>query len=280
MKFCFLKLCKFFNFFSPSKTHHREDFLTAISEAEAHCLIDADAAKMIKGVMEVSDMTVSDIMIPRSQMVMINLNSSLAETLPLIIQSSHSRFPVVDDEDKDNIIGILHAKDILKYLIDDDFSHIKIQAHMLRSAAFIPESKRLDSLLKEFRLSRNHLAMVIDEYGSLSGLVTIEDVLEQIVGEIEDEFDKKEDAMIKPCGPHLFEINALTSIEEFNLHFGSHYSDELVDTMGGLILLTLGHVPEQGTVFMLDSFEVQIIEADTRHIIRMTIKTSTGTPGA
>jgi len=272
------------NFFKKLEAHPREDFFNAINQAQKQGLIDRDAAKMITGVMEVADMTVSDIMIPRSQMIIINLNASLAETLPRVINSSHSRFPVVDDEDKDNIIGILHAKDILKYLINDplseNFSDLKIQAHMLRPTAFIPESKHLDSLLKEFRLSRNHLAIVIDEYGSVSGLVTIEDVLEQIVGDIEDEFDKEEDAMIKPCGQGLFELNALTSIEEFNQYFGTQYSTERVDTIGGLVLLNLGHVPPVGTQVKLDAFEIEIIESDTRRIIRMMVKVTIGSHSA
>ncbi len=263
-------LFRLFHFFGTVDIQSREDFLNAIEQAKDNLLIDEDASKMIKGVMEVANMTVSDIMIPRSQMTVINLNSSFTDTLPLIINTSHSRFPVIDDEDKDKVIGILHAKDILQYVTEANFSDLKIQANMLRPAVFIPESKHLDTLLKEFRLSRNHLAVVVDEYGMISGLVTIEDVLEQIVGDIEDEFDIQEDLMIKPIGLDIYDIDALTPIEEFNHYFGTSFSSEQIDTVGGLILLTLGTVPPEGTIFKLPPFEIKITESDKRRIIRMT----------
>lgn len=264
-------LVRLFNFFGCIEIQNREDFLQAISQAESHSIIDADASKMIQGVMNVSDNTVSDIMIPRSQMTVVNLNAPLSDILPIMIDSSHSRFPVVDDEDKDKVIGILHAKDVLPHLVSRHLNELKLQADMLRPAVFIPESKHLDTLLKEFRLSRNHLAVVVDEYGMTSGLVTIEDVLEEIVGEIEDEFDTEADALIKPLGPDLFEVNALTDIEVFNQHFGTHYNTERVDTVGGLILLNLGTVPTEGTVFQLGSLEIRILESDERRILRMSV---------
>jgi len=262
--------------FNHSEIHNRQDFFEAISQAELQKLIDADAARMMKGVLSVSQMTAADIMIPRSQMTVLNLNTLLVDTLPEIIESTHSRFPVVNDENKDEVMGILLAKDLIKFTLSPDFPHLKIQSSMLRPAVFIPESKRLDSLLKEFRLSRNHLAVVVDEYGSVSGLVTIEDVLEQIVGEIEDEFDCEEDVLIKPLENHLgqqwFEVNALTPIEELNQFFKTSFSDERIDTLGGLILMSLGHVPEEGSKLNLPPFEILITQADTRHIIQVHLK--------
>ncbi len=258
--------------FNHSEIHNRQDFFEAISQAETQKLIDSDAAKMMKGVLSVSQMTASDIMIPRSQMTVLNLNSLLVDTLPEIIESTHSRFPVVDDENKDNVMGILLAKDLLKFTLSSDLPQLKIQASMLRPSIFIPESKRLDALLKEFRLSRNHLAVVVDEYGSVSGLVTIEDVLEQIVGEIEDEFDCEEALLIKPLENQWFEVDALICIEDLNQFFKTQFSDERVDTLGGLILMTLGQVPQEGSQFNLAPFEILITKADTRHLIQVHLK--------
>lgn len=257
-----------------SEIHNRQDFFEAISQAEHQKLIDADAAKMMKGVLSVSQMTASDIMIPRSQMTVLNLNSLLVDTLPEIIESTHSRFPVIHDENKDEVMGILLAKDLIKFTLSPDLPQLKIQTSMLRPAVFIPESKKLDSLLKEFRLSRNHLAVVVDEYGSVSGLVTIEDVLEQIVGDIEDEFDCEEELLIKPLENHWFEVDALMPIEELNQFFKTTFSDERIDTLGGLILMTLGQVPEIGSQIKLKPFDIVITQADSRHIIQVHLKLS------
>lgn len=241
----------------------REQLIELLHNAKQHQLLDSDALHMIEGVLQVSEMQVRDIMIPRAQMITIDANCQPSDAIPIIIEAGHSRFPVMSD-DHDSISGILLAKDLLKY---QHSAKAPLIGQLTRPAVFIPESKRLDILLKEFRLNRNHMAIIADEYGGFAGLVTIEDVLEQIVGNIEDEFDKNQEASyIKPVTDNTYSVEALTPIDQFNAQFGSDYSDEEFDTIGGLLLQQLGHVPKPGEAFTFDNFEVTVIQASTRGI--------------
>lgn len=251
--------------FQNHEVKNEADLIEVLQSAEDQKLIDHDSHSMIEGVLNVSKMTVQDIMIPRSQMVTIQLGQRLSEILPLVIETTHSRFPVIE-ENKDNVVGILLAKDLLKFFTRHEAEDVKLETQFLRSAVFVPESKHLDSLLKEFRLSHNHLAIVVDEYGNISGLVTIEDVLEQIVGDIEDEFDKQDDSLIKPIGNNKFEVDALTLIEDFNEHFDVHFPDEQVDTLGGLLMNHCGYVPKPDEQFTIDNFTFTVLDADSRRI--------------
>ncbi len=241
-----------------------------LRDASDRGLIDADALNIIFGALAVSDMHVRDIMIPRSQLVCVEANARPEEFLSTIIESGHSRFPVVG-EDTDDLRGILHAKDMLPLLLQSDWSDFDIKDCM-RSSPVVPESKRLNVLLQDFRANRNHMAVVIDEYGHVSGVVTIEDVLEQIVGEIEDEYDVDEDGMIKEIERGMFNIKAVTAVEDFNRYFDTDFSDEEADTIGGLVLKELGHLPTRGETARLGDFEFRILNADSRRIrlLRMT----------
>lgn len=218
----------------------REDLVEVIRDSEQNALIDPDTRDMLEGVMDISDQRVRDIMIPRSQIVTLKRNQTLDECLDVIIDSAHSRFPVIS-EDKDHIEGLLMAKDLLPFMRSDseEFSIDKV----LRQAVVVPESKRVDRLLKEFRSQRYHMAIVIDEFGGVSGLVTIEDILELIVGEIEDEYDDEDDVDIRQLSLHSYSVRALTQIEDFNDAFGTRFSDEEVDTVGGLVMQAFGHLP-------------------------------------
>lgn len=243
----------------------REQLLEILNEACELGLVDSDALAMMEGALEVSETQVRDAMIPRSQMVVVNNNSDLEEFLPRIVESGHSRFPVIG-EDKDEVIGILMAKDLLPYLASGgaqfDLSSV------IRPAVVIPESKRLNVLLRDFRLNRNHIAIVVDEYGGVSGLITIEDVLEEIVGEIDDEYDEEEEALILKTGDRRYQVQALTPIEDLNDQFSSNLSDDDYGTVGGLLLAEFGRVPEYDEVVTLaDKFEFRVIKADSRRII-------------
>jgi magnesium and cobalt transporter len=251
---------------------NREDLVEVIDGAEMRDLITEDTREMIKGVLEVSDLRVRDIMIPRSQIVTIQINSSVEELLDTVINSAHSRFPVVN-EDKDHIEGILLAKDLIKYGFNhagEEFSIDKV----IRPAVVVPESKRVDVLLKEFRSQRYHMAIVVDEYGGVSGLVTIEDILEEIVGEIEDEFDHSsaEDTEIKRISNTVFMVKALTPIDDFNDACGTQFSDEEFDTVGGLISHAFGHLPERNEIIVIDNIEFKITNADNRRLIQLRVK--------
>ena len=223
---------------------------------------------MIEGVIEISELRVRDIMIPRSQIVFINAQQSLSECLDVIIESAHSRFPVIADE-RDNVIGLLLAKDLLKYLRPDaqPFSVHEV----LRPAVIIPESKRVDRMLKEFRSERFHMAIVVDEFGSISGLVTIEDILEQIVGDIEDEFDEEDVEDIRQLSKHIYAVQALTDIEDFNQYFGTGFTGEEVDTIGGVIMQAFGYLPTRGESITLDNIEFKVTSADSRRIIQLRV---------
>lgn len=242
----------------------RNQLVQLLRAAEHRHLLDADALEMIEGVMNVSDLQVRDIMIPRSQMCVVDEDEDPEVFLPKIIELGHSRFPVIT-EDKDQVIGILHAKELLSMFVQNSKDSFNLRA-LLRPAVFVPESKRLNVLLKEFRANHYHMAIVVDEYGGVSGLVTIEDVLEQIVGDIEDEYDVDEDVYIKKHDNHVYTINALTPIEDFNDYFNTNISDDEVDTIGGLIIRGLEHVPHRGEVYNYQEFHFKVLSSDKRRI--------------
>ncbi len=242
----------------------KEDLIEQLREAQEHAVIDADAMSMMEGVMQVADLRVRDLMIPRSQMDVIDINDPLEEILDLMVKTAHSRFPVIETK-RDNIIGILLAKDLLRCMAqkEDDLRG------MLRPAVFVPESKRLNVMLRDFRVNRNHIAIVVDEYGGVSGMITIEDVLEQIVGDIEDEHDIEEDddnIVAMPRQPGRFRIRALTPIEQFNASFDTAISDEHVDTIGGYVTDAFGRLPRRGEAITLDGFRFEVQRADARQV--------------
>lgn len=245
--------------------------IEVIRDAEKRGLLGGDALSMIEGVLQVSELQVRDIMIPRSKMVAIPRDAQLADIYPCVIESAHSRFPVVDEE-TGKVVGILLAKDLLSYAIDEDNPRFDVR-DVMRPPTFVPESKRLNVLLREFRGSRNHMAVIVDEYGAVAGLVTIEDVLEQIVGEIEDEHDFDEEAFILKRSDSDYNIKAITDIDDFNEYFETHFSDDEVETIGGLVVQKLGHVPERGEKARLDGYEFEVLRADNRrvHLLRMTV---------
>ena len=249
----------------------REQLLQLLHSAHERDLLDADALAMIEGVLQVSEMQARDIMIPRSQMDVIDIGESPAQFIPTVIQTAHSRFPVIG-ENKDNVIGILLAKDLLRYYAGEEEFNVR---EMLRPAVFIPESKPLNVLLKEFRASRNHIAIVVDEYGGVAGLVTIEDVLEQIVGDIEDEHDVDEvDEKIVEERGGQYRVKALTEITDFNAVFGTDYSDEEFDTIGGLVLQRFGRIPKRGEQVSFDNLSFKVLRADSRrmHLLQVVKK--------
>lgn len=247
-----------------SRPKNQEELLDVLSDAADHQLLPSSALSMIEGVLKVYERQVRDIMIPRSQMVIIETESSLEEILPTVISSAHSRFPVVKDS-LDEVIGILLAKDLLPYTFNKDQA-FNIRT-LLRPATFIPESKRLNILLQEFRVNRNHIAIVVDEYGGVSGMLTIEDVLEEIVGEIEDEYDVEEThTNITPLGNHLYNVKALTPIEDFNATFQTHFSNENFDTIGGLVTQHFGHLPKRDEVVTIEGLEFRVLTGDKRKI--------------
>jgi magnesium and cobalt transporter len=246
----------------------REELLEQLKSARSRALIDMDALDMIEGVLSVSALRVRDIMIPRAEMTVLNRDDDLEKLLPLVIDTAHSRFPVIND-DKAEIIGILLAKDLLQYC--GTTTIIFNIRDVLRNAVFVPESKRLNVLLKEFRTRRNHMAIVIDEYGAAAGLVTIEDVLEQIVGEIEDEYDFEEDVQILQRTDHEYTVKAQVEIDDFNQHFNSNLDDREFDTIGGLVTNAIGHLPKRGEKVIIDHFEFRVIRADSRKIRLLAI---------
>jgi magnesium and cobalt transporter len=248
----------------------REQLVELLRDAEQRHLLDSHSLAMIEGVLQVSEMRVSDIMIPRSQMVVVNANDSPEEYLPIIIESAHSRFPVLG-EDRDEVVGILLAKDLINYLWQNKATKFQLR-DILRPAIFVPESKRLDVLLQEFRINHNHLAIVVDEYGGIAGLVTIEDILEQIVGEIEDEYDVPEDLNIKKHSDTVYIIKALTPIEDFNQFFNANLSIAEFDTIGGLVLKAFGHLPKRGENIAIDRYRFKVLHADNRRIRLLRLK--------
>jgi magnesium and cobalt transporter len=255
--------------FFSSDPRTREDLLEVLSTAAENEVIDEDSQSIIIGAMQVTDMQARDIMIPRAQMVVIKGDASLEEVLPQIIRSAHSRYPVIG-ENPDDVLGILLAKDLLPQILNRDHSDFQI-VDLLRPTVVVPESKRLNVLLREFRENRNHMAIVIDEYGGVAGLVTIEDVLEEIVGEIEDETDVESDQFIRQISDQDYFIKALTPIDAFNDRFDSQFSDEEFDTIGGLVIQAFGHMPARNEITTIDGFEFKVINADQRkiHSLRM-----------
>ena len=242
-----------------------------LADARDRGLIEADVLTMLEGVLQVSGTQVRDVMVPRSQMVVIQRDEPPERILPIVIESGHSRFPVVGD-DRDEIAGILLAKDLLRYFAQADAGHFDIR-ECLRPAVLIPESKRLNVLLREFRVSHNHMAIVVDEYGGVSGLLTIEDVLEEIVGEIGDEYDVDEGEGIRREGERTYSVPALTRIEEFNAVFGTRYADEEFDTIGGLVLHELGRMPRRGESIEIGGVELVVQRADRRRIETLRVRT-------
>lgn len=248
----------------------REQLIELLKDASQRNLLDTDALSMIEGVLQVSDLRVRDIMIPRAEMVSLRRDDSLEKILQIAVTSAHSRFPVTGD-DKGEVVGILLAKDLLAFCVEHGNPAFNIR-DLLRSAVFVPDSKRLNVLLKEFRASRNHMAIVVDEYGSAAGLVTIEDVLEQIVGEIDDEHDYDEGSGIFRRDINEFSAKARTAIEDFNDYFGSNLPDDEFDTIGGLVVNALGHLPKRGESVALDRFRFTVMRADSRRVHLLSVE--------
>lgn len=246
----------------------REQLIELLHSAYERNLLDADALSMMEGVIQVSERQVREIMIPRAQMDVIDIGQPPEEFIPYVIETAHSRFPVTDG-DKDNIIGILLAKDLLRYYAGEEFD----VRDMLRPAVFVPESKRLNVLLRDFRSNRNHIALVVDEYGGVCGMVTIEDVLEQIVGDISDEydFDEDEDNIINQDDTH-WRVKADTEIADFNEALGTEFSDDNCDTVGGLVLKAAGQLPKRGEVFQLGEWQFTILRADSRRLYSLLVE--------
>jgi magnesium and cobalt transporter len=248
-----------------------EQLSDVLADAKDRGLIEADVLSMMEGVLQVSAIQVRDVMVPRAQMVVVQREDPPERILPTVIESGHSRFPVVG-EDRDEVVGILLAKDLLRYFEEDSAASFDIR-ECLRPAVFIPESKRLNVLLREFRNSHNHMAIVVDEYGGVSGLLTIEDVLEQIVGDIGDEYDVDEVEGIHKESERTFAVPALTRIEEFNDVFDTRFSDEEADTIGGLVLHELGRMPRRGEAIELGGLELKVLRADRRRIETLRVTT-------
>lgn len=246
---------------------NKEELLEVLQAAYSNNLLDADALSMIEGVVQVSDMRVRDVMIPRAQMSVVDINEPPDKMLPFIIETAHSRFPAIDG-DRDNVVGILLAKDLLRLCTNEEVD----LWDMLRPAVFIPESKRLNVLLREFRASRNHMAIVVDEYGGVAGLVTIEDVLEQIVGDIEDEFDYDEaEDNIVADGRGAWRVKAQAEIGDFNQALGARFSDDEFDTVGGLVVHAFGRVPKQGETVEITGLRFQVLRADSRRLYTLKV---------
>jgi magnesium and cobalt transporter len=243
----------------------REELLGVLREAGERGLVDSEALTMLEGVLEAGDIQVRDIMVPRAQMVCVRRDDPSSTIMPVVVESGHSRFPVMD-ADRDDIVGILLAKDLLRLCISDVHERFDIREYM-RPAVFVPESKRLNVLLKDFRRNRNHMAIVVDEYGGVSGLVTIEDVIEQIIGEIDDEFDVEDDLNIRKEADRQYTVRGVTRIDEFNEYFDSKLSEEEgFDTVAGLLMKQLGRLPRRGEAANIDGFEFRVARADRRRI--------------
>ncbi len=259
----------------------RAALVDMLRDAAERGVIDYETLRMLSGVFAVGQMQVRDVMIARAQMVTLEHDADLASILPIVVESGHSRFPVIG-ESRDEVIGLVLAKDLLRHIAQHGMAGFMIGDY-LRPAVHIPESKRLDVLLSEFRAGRNHLAIVVDEYSGVAGLITIEDVLEQIVGEIDDEFDIEEETPIVEHADHRYSISALLPIEDFNEHFGTQYSDEEFDTVGGLVVNAIGHLPRPGERVRIGDFDFRVVRADRRrvHLLEVTAARENGsTPPA
>jgi len=246
----------------------RQQLMDMLRDAEERDILSSEMLSMIESVLQVSEMQVREVMIPRSQMVVVEQGSSLETLIPIVINSGHSRFPVIGDDD---VIGILLAKDLLPYSFQKTKQEFMLSA-IMRPAIFVPQSKRLDILLREFRVKRNHIAMVIDEYGHVAGLVTIEDVLEQIVGEIEDEHDIDEDDDIKKHEDGSYTVKAATDIDDFNEYFSVEFNDEEFDTLGGLVAKAFGHLPKRGETIKIHEFRFKVLHSDNRRIHLLEVR--------
>ncbi len=254
----------------------RDDLLDWLRQSHAQTVLDADELAMLEGVLAVSETQVRDVMVPRSQMAFLERDAPPDELLKAIVESGHSRFPVIG-EDREEVVGILLAKDVLRHFVNTPGHDFDITRY-IRPATFIPESKRLNALLKEFRGSRNHIAIVVDEYGGITGLLTIEDVLEEIVGEIDDEHDAAEVAPIQEQGPGHYHVHALARIEEFNEFFDANLDDANYDTVGGLVMHELGHLPRKGEVLHLGEFRFQVLQADRRRVHSIEVTRGSSLP--
>ncbi len=254
----------------------REDLSLQLRQAADSGLIDADALRMLEGVLGVAELQVRDIMVPRAQMVVVRRDDPPSKLLPVLVESGHSRFPVMDD-DRDDIVGILLAKDVLRVFASGDADDFDIR-ECTRPAVVVPESKRVNVLLKEFRRNRNHMAIVIDEYGGVAGLVTIEDAIEQIVGDIDDEFDVDEEHDIRREGERQFLVRGATPITEFNDFFGVSLSDEAFDTVAGLVMQQLGRMPRRGETLQVEGLELKVLRADRRRVEALKVTTPRDLP--
>ena len=255
--------------FISGEPQTKSDLEDVLSLAEEHEIIDQDARKIMEGALLVTNMQVRDIMIPRAQMIVIDSDESVQEALPKIIDAGHSRFPVIGDG-IDDVIGILLAKDLLP-LVERDSAPPTLR-QLMRPVIAVPESKRLNVLLREFRQNRNHMAIVIDEYGGIAGLITIEDVLEEIVGEIEDETDVAEKKPIRPMSDGTFFVEALTAIDDFNAFFNTEFSDDEFDTIGGVVVNAFGQLPSRNQSIQLNHFEFSVIRADERRLSSLRVR--------
>lgn len=262
--------------FIGREPQNREQLMEILRTAEERDVLSGEMLGMIERILQVSDLKVRDVMVPKAQMVYVENHKGLDAIMPIIIESGHSRFPVIDPVTQE-VAGILLAKDLLKYCFNQKPQAFKMQ-DVIRPILFTSQSKRLDILLREFRISRNHIAIVLDEYGHLAGLVTIEDVLEQIVGEIEDEYDiDEEDGQIKKLNDGTYIVKAATLIEEFNEYFNSDFSDEEFDTIGGIVLQAFGHLPKRGEKVKLKKFRFKVLNSDNRRIYLLEVKVKKST---
>ncbi|MFT4058605.1 MAG: transporter associated domain-containing protein [Legionella sp.] len=248
-------------YFLQGEPQNQEELVSLLRDAQIRSLINSETLAMIEGAILFSKMRVRDIMLPKNQMVCIKENEHLSDIIKTVTQTGHSRFPVLDEHGEE-VIGILHAKDLLRYQTNNTDDLLDI----CRQVTFVPESRRLDSLLSEFRSNKNHMAIVVDEYGEVSGFVTIEDIIEQIIGDIEDEFDIDEDAYIKAHENGHYIVKAHTPIDEFNEQLHTNFSDETYDTIGGIVMNSFGHLPTRGESITIGSLEFKIINADARRI--------------
>ena len=243
----------------------RQDIQDIIREAAERSIVDSDTLALLEGALQVSEMQVRDIMVPRSQMVSINIDDPIEDYLPRLITAAHSRIPVMGGEDHNDVVGLLLVKDLLPLVLSPNTDGLTIEG-IMRPVTFVPESKRLNVLLHEFRAKRNHMAIVVDEFGGIAGLVTIEDVLEQIVGDIKDEYDPVEESLIRDLSGGVALVNALTPVEDFNEHFATHFSDEEFDTIGGIVMHYFGRIPEANESIHIDGWQFKVLHSTGRQL--------------
>ena len=246
-----------------------DDLINVLKDATQRELIEPNTLSMLEGVLDVQETRAKDVMVPRSQMVTIEKDSPLDKLIPIVVSSRHSRFPVMG-ENKEEVFGIMLAKDLLNYGFNTSTQEFNIN-DILRPVVFIPENKRLNVLLQDFRINNNHMAIVVDEYGRITGLITIEDVLEQIVGEIEDEYDTDTSPTINPQADGIYTVKALTPIEEFNSYFSSELEEEGVETIGGLVMRNMGHLPKRGETLKVNNFKFTVLRADNRRVHLLSV---------